>query len=196
MKKSQAWIQTYTGIEFDILEPTEDMVNLIDIAHSLSMECRYGGHIGDFYSVASHSMFVEYLMRDYSPMFRLTALLHDAAEAYLKDVLRPIKRYTQMGEEYQVLEAEVSRVIFKKFGIHLTDEEWKIVKKYDEYSMIPEIKLWFPYVKLEDWNLGGYSEMTSEEKNMFLVSVENSKMMKIEEYLFIESVNSLLEQIK
>jgi uncharacterized protein len=102
------WLQTFTGKIVDVENPTPEMVDIQDIAHALSMTCRFGGHCRDFYSVAEHSMLVEdegivlatehELSRpasernlDYDRL-GLILLLHDAAEAYTGDLTTPVKR--------------------------------------------------------------------------------------------------------
>jgi hypothetical protein len=82
------WIQTYTGRRFYPLAPRADDIDIADIAHALSLKCRYGGHIDRFYSVAEHSVLV------YRHVGTLEALMHDAEEAYspFGDVPRPIKK--------------------------------------------------------------------------------------------------------
>src|SRR5665811_1025646 len=82
-------IRTFTGIYMNVFEPTPEMISIEDIAHALTMQCRFGGHLPDFYSVAQHSLNCSYLIDN--PKLKLTALLHDASEAYLLDIPRPIK---------------------------------------------------------------------------------------------------------
>jgi len=82
------FITTYTGKKIHYLDPQPDEIDIEDIAHSLSMTCRFSGHCKKFYSVAEHSVRVA----DIVPLkLRLQALLHDAAEAYITDIPRPIK---------------------------------------------------------------------------------------------------------
>ena len=87
-------IRTYTGIMFDPLNPDPELVNITDIAHALSLLCRANGHFRNFYSVAQHSIncMEEAKERGYSRKVQLACLLHDASEAYLSDVTRPIKQ--------------------------------------------------------------------------------------------------------
>src|SRR6266700_4788978 len=82
------WIQTAMGRKFWPMDPRSGEVFIDDIAHALSMLCRFGGHCIRFYSVAEHSVL---LSRVAEPRFKLWALLHDASEAYLADVPRPVK---------------------------------------------------------------------------------------------------------
>lgn len=82
------WIQTYTGRQFWPLDPKPEEVCIEDIAHALSQQCRYAGHTIRFYSVAQHS--VEIALR-VPRAAALWGLLHDAAEAYLVDLPRPVK---------------------------------------------------------------------------------------------------------
>jgi len=105
------WIQTYTGRQFWPLEPqTEDIV-IEDIAHALSMKCRYAGHTLEFYSVAQHSVIVSQIV---PPTDALWGLMHDAAEAYLPDVCRPIKK-SLTG--FNALEERLLEVIAVKYGL-------------------------------------------------------------------------------
>ncbi|MBF0401346.1 MAG: phosphohydrolase [Magnetococcales bacterium] len=83
-----AWIQTFTGRQFWPQDARKNDINIRDIAHSLSMKCRFNGHCRAFYSVAEHSVHVSRIV---APEFALWGLLHDAAESYISDVPRPIK---------------------------------------------------------------------------------------------------------
>ncbi len=106
-----SWITTYTGKRFYPLDPKEEDVDIVDIAHALSLVCRFGGHCLKFYSVAQHSVLVSQYVLDES--LKLTALLHDAAEAYTADICRPIKHHFK---EFKEVEDRLERVIMKKYG--------------------------------------------------------------------------------
>ena len=109
-----AWIQTYTGVAFPLLEPDERHVNSVDIAHALARLCRFGGHSRRFYSVAQHSVLVARWLRDqgYHRDVVRHGLLHDAAEAYVVDVPRPLKQLLQRHAE---IEHQVQRAIWAAF---------------------------------------------------------------------------------
>lgn len=104
-------VRTFTGIYFDILAPRPEMVRIEDIAHALSLQCRFGGHIPIFYSVAQHSISVAERV---SSENRLPALLHDASEAYLLDIPKPFKRHLP---DYQIFENIVERLIADVFNL-------------------------------------------------------------------------------
>ena len=103
-------IRTYTGRWFNVFEPDPESIHIKDIAKSLSKQCRFGGHTRLFYSVAEHSIECSYLVPD---EHKLAALLHDASEAYLIDVPRPIKKKL-IG--YKEIEDGVMTAIAHKFG--------------------------------------------------------------------------------
>lgn len=105
------WMQTFTGRQFWPLDPRPDEVDILDIAHALANQCRYAGHCRRFYSVAEHCVL---LSRAVAPEHRLWALLHDAAEAYLVDLPRPVKRHV-VG--YHIAEAAVMAAICLRFGL-------------------------------------------------------------------------------
>lgn len=108
---TKPWIQTATERVFNFLQPDVNDVCIRDIAHALSNICRFTGHVGEFYSVAQHSVLVSYLV---NPIYAREALMHDASEAYLGDVNSPLKHQLP---EYQKIEAEVMRAVEKKFEL-------------------------------------------------------------------------------
>lgn len=103
-------IRTVTGIYVNVFEPTPAMICIEDIAHSLSHQCRFGGHLPYFYSVAQHSLWCSH---NVPAQHKLAALLHDASEAYLLDIPKPIKKELK---DYQVVEDRLMKVIAEKFG--------------------------------------------------------------------------------
>lgn len=105
------WLQMNSGVAFWPLDPRPGEVLIEDIAHSLSLLCRFGGHCTRFYSVAEHSVHVSRLL---PPEHRLWGLLHDATEAYVVDMPRPLKR---MLPGYGEIEDIVQRAIAARFGL-------------------------------------------------------------------------------
>ena len=108
------WMQTFTGKAFWPLDPRADEIDPVDIAHALSMLCRYGGHVKRFYSVAEHCVLMSHAV---SPENALAALLHDATEAYMVDLPRPVKRHLP---DYAVYEDALAVVIAERFGTSAT----------------------------------------------------------------------------
>src|SRR5690606_1860687 len=91
---SMTWILTHSGYKFDLLNPTAAMVHPADIVHALSMICRFNGHCRRHYSVAQHSLTVVAILalEDRPDDEKLAGLLHDAPEAYISDLTRPLKQ--------------------------------------------------------------------------------------------------------
>lgn len=105
------WILTFTGRRFDLLEPTAGMVTPGDIAHALARICRFNGHCRTHYSVAQHSCMVADLV---PAADQLAALLHDATEAYVGDMVRPLK---QLMPDYREIEHRIWLAVCERFLI-------------------------------------------------------------------------------
>lgn len=131
---NEAWIQTYTGVRFTPTNPNPDAIVIQDIAHALSNQCRFSGHVKKFYSVAQHCVLVSYAC-DYAD--RLTGLLHDATEAYLVDVPRPLKRSGKF-DSYLEFEEKMRLAICKRFNLPLIEPA--SVKKADELLLYTEAR--------------------------------------------------------
>lgn len=124
------WIQTFTGKKYSLLNPQPEAVDIMDIAHALSMICRYTGHIDRFYSVAEHSFLLSYQVPE---EFALEGLLHDATEAYVNDLSKPLK---ELLPEYNSIEAKHYEVISRVFGIPPTMSD--TVKEADARMLMTE----------------------------------------------------------
>lgn len=111
---NMTWITTHSGLNFDYQNPIIDSICIEDIAKGLSHECRYTGQLDRFYSVAQHSVECSYVVAD---KFKLEALLHDAVEAYCKDIPSPLKK---LLPDYRLVEDKVDQVIRQKFNLPLT----------------------------------------------------------------------------
>jgi hypothetical protein len=127
------WTQTYSGGKFHPADPRPEEINIRDIAHHLSMLCRYTGAPHRFYSVAEHSVLVAYRAAQLSSEKDCLTnarwgLLHDASEAYLQDISRPLKHHWRMGG-YRILEERLQPMIARKFG--LPPEQPELVRQVD-----------------------------------------------------------------
>ena len=109
-----SYITTYSKQPLDPVTAAPEEIQLVDIAHALSLMCRANGHFPYFYSVAQHCVncVKEAQARGYSERVQLGCLLHDASEAYLSDVTRPIK---QLLPYYLEVEDRLQNVIFDKW---------------------------------------------------------------------------------
>jgi uncharacterized protein len=129
------WMQTYTGKRFYPLRPDPELVCIEDIAHSLSLKCRYGGHCCFLFSVAEHSVLMAdaVLSAGGSPMEALMALMHDSPEAYVDDMIRPIKK-SVIG--YEQIETRVWEAICTKFDFDPNLPP--IIKEFDNRILADE----------------------------------------------------------
>lgn len=156
-------IKTYSGVMFDPLLPDPEKIRIQDIAHSLSMLCRANGHFKSFYSVGQHSIncMLEAAARGYSERVQLACLLHDASEAYLSDVTRPVKKELP---KYLEIETPLQETIWNKYlGQPLTDGEKTQVFDIDDGILYHE------FLALMDTRLGGPEpELCSEPVFAFL----------------------------
>jgi len=140
------WMQTYSGIKFCYDDPKPEMILIADIAHALSMKCRYNGHLNEFYSVADHSVQVSELV---PKPIAMHGLLHDAAEVYMADVPRPLRKF--LNNEYDKLEQEVLGVIYEAFDLkELTEEEQSIIQRADDLCLASEADTFFDEI-IDGW---------------------------------------------
>ena len=139
-KKSPFHFRTATG---KMVEPSKlslEDIDIFDIATSLGNICRYNGHIDFFYSVAQHCWLVSCLIkRDYPQAYELqmVGLLHDAAEAYMQDLIRPIKYRPEMAWYRETIK-KIEYQIYKKFRLTPSVRELDLVKSYDDYMYLIE----------------------------------------------------------
>ena len=140
------WIQTYTGKKFYPLDASPKDIDILDIAHALSLVCRYNGHCKQFYSVAQHSVIMvkETSNLPGTPQWKL---LHDSAEAYISDICRPIKPYII---NYDTIENRILECVAIKFNLNI--DEYKDVKKADDTLLVTEQRdIMGPYP--DRWNV-------------------------------------------
>jgi hypothetical protein len=156
------YIQLHSGIMFWPADPREEEIDIEDIAHALSNQCRYAGHSPCFYSVAEHSVLCA---RQAPPELQLTALMHDAAEAYMPDMVRPLK---EMMPLYGEMEKGVEAVIARKFGLVFpfppkvseidnamlcTEGRQFFTGQTNAWWLEPKLgERWYPHVVVEGWS--------------------------------------------
>jgi len=136
----RAWQKMLSGRRLDLLDPTPVDIEIEDIAHGLSFVARWNGQtVGDFaYSVAEHSLLVERLFARMTPRapakWRLAALLHDAPEYVIGDMISPVKN--AVGPGYDELDKRLVAAIHIRFGLPATlpPAIKKKIKKADKIS--------------------------------------------------------------
>lgn len=125
-------IRTFSGHYVNVFKPKLATLSIVDVAHSLSMQTRFGGHSRVFYSIAEHSLwFARKLQKEgHDPLVVFTGLMHDSSEAYLVDIPKPIKLELP---DYNKLEHSLTIRLAKKFGF--TYPFPKLIKKLDQKAL-------------------------------------------------------------
>lgn len=139
------WGSTFTGKKFWPVDPRPEDIDIVDIAHALSNLCRFGGHCREFYSVAQHSVLLSYICE---PKDALWGLLHDASEAYVVDIPRPLK-YSPGMEGYKVIEKRMMRAVCEAFGLSYDSPE--SVNIADEVLIATEARDLMPEHNVKEW---------------------------------------------
>ena len=137
-----SWMQTHSGRAFDLIDPKPEDVHLSDISHSLSMICRYNGHVSGFYSVAEHCCHIyDWLgMQGLHQRIMLAGLLHDAPEAYVGDVIWPVQQaLPEFRDAFHALQARVWAVMRVALDIPETvDLRHALVREADVRILLDE----------------------------------------------------------
>ncbi len=147
-------IRTLSGKHFNLFEPTPEMIDIQDIASGLANKGHFSGLTPSFFSIAQHSVMVcdEFAFWDFSidPRLKLLALLHDAAEAYIGDMIKPLKvRIPQFSE----VEDQIMKAICQRFGID-----------HSSLHLIKSTDLFIQEVEYNAFYLGGRITCMNPEK--------------------------------
>ena len=184
---SEAWIETFTGKRFPLLEPDESLICIEDIAHALSNQGRWTGHTRFYYSVAEHSV----LVSQYSdPIDRLEGLLHDASEAYLSDLSRPVKHCTPIGPHYLAVEKKLMEAIVRKFGLSSAMPE--SVKEADNHLLWVEKQ---QLMQPTDWRNPGDWDVQPPNPNFSIPKI-GGYFPRAAENLFLDTFEQLTRSLK
>ena len=143
-QQPRAWQRMLSGRRLDLLDPTPVDIEIEDIAHGLAFVARWNGQThGDYaYSVAEHSLLVETLFSRMNPKappkWRLAALLHDAPEYVIGDMISPVK--AAVGPDYGALDDRLTAAIHLRFGLPavLPATVKKQIKRADKVSAFME----------------------------------------------------------
>lgn len=140
------WVSTFSGQPFYPLDPLPADVRIEDIAHALSQLCRFAGHTRQFYSVAQHSVIVSEICG--SGPVALWGLLHDASEAYLSDIMRPVKHAHELSG-YRQVEALVQAAICQRFALEVAQPDLvshvdQLVLRAEQRDLMNMPPGWYP----------------------------------------------------
>lgn len=149
------YIQTYAGLRFHPFDADRQEIRIHDISHALSNICRFTGHTSEFYSVAQHSVLCSLKASREAALY---ALLHDASEAYLGDVSKPIKNCEEMAF-YERAEMGVMYKVVQRFNVNFSALINREVKEIDCRMLFTEKRDLLPHNL--DW---GYSLEPYPEK--------------------------------
>ncbi len=196
MKPARAWQRMLSGRRLDLLDPTPVDIEIQDIAHGLSFVARWNGQTnGDFpYSVAEHSLLVERIFSELNPNSnseaRLAALLHDAPEYVLGDLISPVK--AAVGYGYENLDDKLTEAIHRRFGLpaKVSPQLKKKIKKADKVSA------W-----LEAMEIAGFSKHEADKffgkfdhyyLSQFSIQIRPPAIVRKD---YIDKCSNLLDQI-
>jgi 5'-deoxynucleotidase YfbR-like HD superfamily hydrolase len=173
---SPYWMQTFSGLVFDLANPQPEQIMLVDIAHHLSRIARFNGATkGQFgWSVAQHSLLAEQLLpNDADATMRMHVLLHDAHEAYIGDLIRPlikiianiVKRDVVFG-----LKVSIDWVIYQAFSLKPpTEEQSEIIKDIDAFALDLE-RLRFMQPQPRPWSVPTFEGRTISGDAEYILS--------------------------
>lgn len=176
-------ILTYTNTLFYPLDPRAEEIHIEDIAHALSQMCRANGHFKKFHSVGQHCIncAIEAKARHFTKRVQLACLLHDASEAYISDITRPVKYYLP---EYRKIEHNLQQAIFDKFCLgDMNEDELRQVELVDNALLYYEFEYLHQSIQKQPSQVFSLPDIT--ERNMAAV-----------ERQFIQLTEQLMESIK
>jgi 5'-deoxynucleotidase YfbR-like HD superfamily hydrolase len=151
--KIRRTIKTFTGIVVDYEEPHKVKIDLLDIANSLSKQCRFAGNIKDFYSVAEHCCILYDLNIEANPVLAKALLIHDASETYVSDIPSPLKR---LLPEFQHIENNIQKLVYEYVNLEIDKVLAEKIVEQDKW-LLTEEKVHFQgndetVITFECWN--------------------------------------------
>ena len=196
--RGKPFILTYTGKVFPFDSITEDCIDIVDIAHSLSQLCRFTGHTNMFYSVAQHSLLVSEKVPGGAAV-KLCALLHDGAEAYTNDLASPLKKWLEgegcCGSVYGSLQDSIQAMIYNKYGVTNIHED---VRLYDGAAGVFEAEgfMCMDVESLEKYSFPTHLRGLWQPWHPTVFAERNSDMeMGDVEVRFLERYETLMEEL-
>lgn len=148
LETGTGWIQTWSGVAFTPLEPKPEDIRIEDIGHALALQNRYNGHTSFPISVARHSLMVARIVEHFTKAaneptrvaeLALAGLLHDAAEVYIGDFVRPLKDH-EFGVEYRKVERQLESAVEARFGLEYRIFHHPFIRRADEIALATEAR--------------------------------------------------------
>jgi hypothetical protein len=155
-KGKSSWLQTCSGGRVSVLEPQESEIKLSDIATSISKQCRFNGHCNDFYSVAQHCVLgAKFALKHFDRDTAREFLLHDATEAYVGDLIRPVKI---MIPEFGIVESGFWGAISRRFSVPYEHTDScqlidNIMVTWEKRDLLPNSEEWPRLPEISGYNL-------------------------------------------
>lgn len=177
------YIITYTGLHMNPFEPDMSQIDIRDIAHALSLLTRSNGHFDHFFSVGQHSIQCcrEAMARHYVPELCLALLLHNASEAYMGDIARPLKPYLTM---YIQVEEQLKNMIYEKYlGFVPEGENAALIKGIDDACLY-----------YENLHFRKREQMIGEPVMLSRLSFKNRNVIEVEQE-FLDLYHLLISKI-
>lgn len=169
------YVSTYLGNRFNPVDGRIDNIHMEDIAHGLAFQCRFNGQTSEFFSIAQHSLIVADLVPAH---LRLAALLHDASEAYLGDVVKPLKA---LLPNFKEIERRVEDAIAERFSVDGFGDP--LIKRADMISLATEKRDLMPH-STEDWSyLEGIDPLPSPLEPMSPQSAKRAFLIEVSKAL-------------
>jgi 5'-deoxynucleotidase YfbR-like HD superfamily hydrolase len=132
MLPTNCFVRTISGKLLDIFNPVDELIDIDDIAHALAHICRYNGHVKRHYSVAQHCVIISNYVK---PQYALEGLMDDSPEAYIGDMISPIKRILHAFKD---IEKPLQAAIYRRYAIRSSKTSHTNVKKIDRKALRTE----------------------------------------------------------
>lgn len=184
-------VGTFSGRQIDLTAIKPDDIEIIDIAVGLAQQCRYAGQVWPFYSVAEHSVLISRMVPQVpNSSLPLKALLHDAPEFIINDLVRPVKRKVT---GYDEIEAVVMEAVEREFDFQYTAADWTVIKHYDDLITISERRALMPRLNPSSYGAGVHESEVPKVKFHCLPPAE-AAMAFLSRFFFLAECAPTREQ--
>lgn len=190
--KATLTVGTFSGRQIDlgVINAKRDIC-IVDVAVGLAQQCRYSGQVWPYYSVAEHSVLICQLVghRPNSDL-ALKALLHDAPEFLINDLVRPVKRKVTGYEE---IEEAVMGAVEEAFCVRYSKEDWATIKRFDDLITVEERRKLMPRLPRETY-ASGVDESQVPNLNFKCLPPAEAALAFLSNYFFLSSASPTEEE--